>query len=138
MIENRLADPRGIDPALVSAYAQAFISGVQGAAQDAPDPRYMLAAATAQHAAVCVAEGGSGRCTPSALHEHTHCSYDLEGYIPRTDALPRPATVVCDTPGGCQRWNLDGSPPARDFAQYFIAPFNAGGKAPPALTAASV
>lgn len=42
----------GEDPAVVSAYAQAFISGLQGAAKDAPDPRYMLAAATAKHAAV--------------------------------------------------------------------------------------
>ena len=42
----------GEDPAVVSAYAQAFISGLQGASKDAPDPRYMLAAATAKHAAV--------------------------------------------------------------------------------------
>lgn len=110
----------------MSAYAQAFISGLQGAAEDAPDPRYLLAAATAKHAAVCVAlgtgEGGRPACVGSRFAPL--CSYDLEGFIPRTDVLPRPPTAVCDTPGGCQRWNLDGSPPARDFAQFYIAPFN--------------
>jgi hypothetical protein len=27
------------------------------------------------------------------------CSYDLEGYLPRTDKMPRPPTARCDTPG---------------------------------------
>ena len=28
--------------------------------------------------------------------------YDMEGYSPPTDPMPRPANVTCDTPGGCQ------------------------------------
>jgi hypothetical protein len=29
--------------------------------------------------------------------------------------MPRPASCTCDTPGGCERWNIDASPPVRRF-----------------------
>jgi beta-glucosidase-like glycosyl hydrolase len=83
----------------VSAYATNFISGMQ----QGRDARYLLAASTAKHLAV----------------------YDLEGYEPRTDPKPRPASARCDTPGGCQRWNFDASPPVNDYVNYYLAPFYA-------------
>jgi beta-glucosidase-like glycosyl hydrolase len=52
-------------------------------------------------------------------------AYDLEGFEPRTDPLPRPASGTCDTDGGCQRWNFDAFPPARDLNAYYMVPFNA-------------
>ena len=92
----------GEDPTLVSAYARAYIAGLQGdPSTSPPDPRYRLAASTAKH----------------------FVAYDLEGYIPRTDPLPRPAAGTCDSPGGCQRWNFDALPPARDLAGYYMPPF---------------
>ena len=53
----------------------------------------------------------------------------MEGFIPRTDALPRPASSTCDTPGGCQRWNFDAKPPARDAEDFYLVPFFAAAKA---------
>ena len=116
--------------AIVSAYATAFISGLQG--KGGADPRYLLVASTAKHfvgaqgwgceelrrsslgrevlRGVASANlGGSSvhlnvvACSPSLLTPHP-AGYDLEGYIPRSDPLPRPPSSTCDTPGGCQRW----------------------------------
>ena len=49
----------------------------------------------------------------------------MEGYIPRTDPMPRPPSAFCDTTGGCQRWNFDASPPLSDFVDYYMPPFKA-------------
>ena len=89
------------DSTVVSHYATNFISGLQG--KGGPDPRYLLAASTAKH----------------------FIAYDLEGFIPRTDPLPRPPTGTCDTPGGCQRWNFDASPRPEDLSGYYSPPFQA-------------
>lgn len=104
---NPARDPRwgrsqevpGEDPLVVARYAENFIRGMQ----EGEDHRYLLAAATAKHLAV----------------------YDLEGFEPRTDPQPHPASGRCDTPGGCQRWNFDGSPPLQDYVNYYLAPFYA-------------
>jgi beta-D-xylosidase 4 len=89
----------GEDPNLLSSYAASFISGLQGA--NASDPRYLLVASTAKH----------------------FVAYDLEGFIPRVDVQPRPPTALCDTPGGCQRWNFDALPLARDLNGFYALPF---------------
>jgi beta-D-xylosidase 4 len=89
------------DSTVVSSYAMHFISGLQG--KGGPDPTHLLAASTAKH----------------------FISYDLEGYIPRTDPLPRPTTGTCDTSGGCQRWNFDASPRPEDLSGYYAPPFQA-------------
>lgn len=47
----------------------------------------------------------------------------MEGYLPRTDPVPRPPSSTCDTAGGCQRWNFDASPPLSDFVDYYMPPF---------------
>ena len=105
---GRCQEVPGEDVHVVSSYASAFIAGIQGAPSTAPpDPRYRLAAATSKH----------------------FVAYDLEGYIPRTDPLPRPAAGTCDTGGGCQRWNMDALPPARDLAGYYLPPFLAAAAA---------
>ena len=104
---NLARDPRwgrnqevpGEDPVAVGQYAASFIRGLQGA--DGVDKTHLLAASTAKHFLV----------------------YDFEGYEPRTDDMPRPASAVCDTPGGCQRWNMDAYPPQRDFDGYYLPPF---------------
>ena len=98
------------DATVVTSYAQQFISGLQGMnststsdATDATEPTYLLAASTAKHAFV----------------------YTLEGYIPRIDPTPRPASGTCDTISGCQRWNYDAFPPSRDLQNYYLTPFQA-------------
>jgi hypothetical protein len=96
---GRAQEVPGEDPTLVSAYANAFVRGVQG--QGGADPARLLAATTLKH----------------------WLAYDLEGYIPRTDPLPRPASALCDTPGGCQRWNFDALINDRDLHSYYAAPF---------------
>jgi len=105
---GRCQEVPGEDANVVSAYAVAYISGMQGAPGTAPpDPRYRLAAATGKH----------------------FVAYDLEGFIPRTDPQPRPAAGTCDTGGGCQRWNFDALPPARDLDGYYLPPFLAAAAA---------
>ena len=89
----------GEDAALVSAYASAIVRGVQG--EGGADPAHLLAATTLKH----------------------WVAYDMEGYIPRTDPLPRPASAICDTPSGCQRWNFDALVNLRDLNGYYAAPF---------------
>ena len=96
---GRCQEVAGEDSTVVSNYAVAFVSGLQGYGESS----FLLAAATLKHYGI----------------------YDMEGFIPRTDPLPRPATAACDTPGGCQRWNFDASPSARDFNAYYMAPFTA-------------
>ena len=87
------------DAALIGSYGQAIVRGVQG--EGGSDPGHLLAATTLKH----------------------WVAYDLEGYIPRTDPQPRPASAICDTPSGCQRWNMDALVNARDLNAYFAAPF---------------
>jgi beta-glucosidase-like glycosyl hydrolase len=87
------------DAVELSAYTAAFIRGLQG--EGGADPTHLLAAGTQKHA----------------------YAYDMEGYMPRTDVQPRPPTATCDTPFGCQRWNLDLSPLPRDWNAYFFPPF---------------
>lgn len=100
---GRIQEVPSESPAHTSAYATNFIAGFQtGPIGAAPSP-YLLAASTAKHLSV----------------------YDLEGFIPRTDPLPRPASAVCDTPHGCERWNFDGSPPKRDYADFYLPAFRA-------------
>ena len=104
---NLARDPRwgrnqevpGEDPALVSAYGAAFVRGVQG--EGGADPARLLAATTLKH----------------------WVAYDFEGFIPRTDPLPRPVSSTCDTPSGCQRWNFDALVNDRDLMGYYAAPF---------------
>jgi hypothetical protein len=91
------------DANLVAQYGRAFIGGLQGGGAE----RHLLVAATAKH----------------------WLGYDMEGYIPRTDPQPRPASSTCDTPGGCQRWNFDASPPQRDIDAYYVPPFTAAVRA---------
>ena len=54
-------------------------------------------------------------------------AYDFEGYQPRTDTLPRPASAGCDTPlqpeGGCSRYNLNAKVSDRDLHGYFMPSF---------------
>ena len=78
----------GEDSYLTSEYAFHLINSTQTGS----DPRYLQVAATAKHFSM----------------------YDLEGYIPRKDPGKIPS-AYCDTPGGCERWNLDATPPMRDF-----------------------
>jgi len=87
------------DAALVSAYGAAIVRGVQG--EGGADPAHLLAATTLKH----------------------WVAYDMEGFIPRTDPLPRPASATCDTPSGCQRWNFDAFVNERDLNGYYAAPF---------------
>jgi hypothetical protein len=94
---GRAQEVAGEDSTLVSSYGVAFVAGIQAANESS----YLLAAATLKH----------------------YVGYDLEGYIPRTDPLPRPASGTCDTLGGCQRWNFDAFPPSRDLEAYYMAPF---------------
>ena len=82
----------------MSSYSQSIIAGLQSR-----NGSHITVAATVKH----------------------FIGYDLEGYIPRTDPLPRPPSSTCDTPGGCQRWNFDASPPQRDVAAYYLPPFTA-------------
>ena len=78
----------GEDPFLTSEYAAHLIH----ATQNGPlDDRYLMAGATAKHFSM----------------------YDMEGFLPRTDPQPPPASGRCDTPGGCERWNFDMSPPTQ-------------------------
>ena len=52
--------------------------------------------------------------------------YDVEGYQPNRGDDGLPADVTCDRndPGPhCGRGTLDSSPPARDFAGYYMAAF---------------
>lgn len=84
---------------LTAEYATHFIAGAQRGNDS--DPRYLVSALTAKHFSM----------------------YDMEGYIPRTDPLPRPSSATCDTQGGCQRWNFDASPPLSDFVDYYMPPF---------------
>jgi xylan 1,4-beta-xylosidase len=100
---GRCQEVPGEDATLVSRYASSFVRGLQGQVPGALDPAHFLAASTGKHT----------------------FAYDMEGFEPRTDVLPRPPTAVCDTPGGCQRWNLDLSPPADQFTSYYSAPFTA-------------
>ena len=96
---GRVQEVAGEDAALVAAYGAAVVRGVQG--EGGADPAHLLAAATLKH----------------------WVAYDMEGYIPRTDPQPRPASATCDTPGGCQRWNFDALVNARDLNGYYAAPF---------------
>jgi hypothetical protein len=87
------------DSLLCAHYGQALIGGLQGGGQH----KHLLVAATVKH----------------------WIGYDLEGYMPRTDPQPRPASSTCDTPSGCQRWNFDASPPQQDTDSYYLPPFTA-------------
>ena len=87
------------DAGVCSRYGAAFVAGLQG--KGGPDPNHLLTAATLKH----------------------FVAYDQEGFMPRTDVQPRPASGSCDTEGGCQRWNFDARPPPRDLDSYYIAPF---------------
>lgn len=104
---NLQRDPRwgrsqevpGECPTLTSEYAAAIVAAVQRGPED---PRYLVAAVTIKHFSM----------------------YDMEGYIPRTD----PGSIsggYCDTPGGCERWNFDMTPPVADFVDYYLPPFRA-------------
>ena len=64
-------------PSEAPVHTAAYVAGYSGGLQNGPDPKYLQAASTAKH----------------------FLAYDLEGYIPRTDPQPRPASAVCDTPG---------------------------------------
>lgn len=85
---------------LTTRYAVHLINATQ---RGGSDSRYLLAASTAKHFSM----------------------YDMEGYIPRTDPQPPPASGTCDTPGGCERWNFDMRPPLGDFHDYYLVPFKA-------------
>ena len=88
-------------PFLTAEYAIRLIGATQ---HNADEPRYLQAAATAKHFSM----------------------YDLEGYIPRTDPQPTPASGRCVTPdAGCERWNFDMRPPPADFHDYYLPPFKA-------------
>jgi beta-glucosidase-like glycosyl hydrolase len=105
---GRCQEVPGEDVFVVSTYATSIVQGIQGdPSTSPPDPRYVLTAATAKH----------------------FVAYDLEGYEPRTDPLPRPPSGTCDTPSGCQRWNFDARPPARDLTGYYLPPFIAAATA---------
>lgn len=103
---NLCRDPRwgrcqevpGEDPFLTTEYAVHIVNGTQYG----DDPNYLQAAATVKHFSM----------------------YDMEGYIPRTDPQPHPPSGYCDTPGGCERWNFDMTPPRRDFNGYYLKPFD--------------
>lgn len=111
---GRVQEVPSEDANLVAQYSQAFISGLQGTyiynnnnSSISNSNNHLLVASTAKH----------------------YIGYDMEGYIPRTDPQPRPASSTCDTPGGCQRWNMDASPPQRDIDAYYLPPFTAAVKA---------
>ena len=102
---NLMRDPRwgraqevpGEDPYLTGEYAAALVDATQRGTED---PRYLLAASTIKHWSM----------------------YDMEGYIPRVD----PGKIdggYCDTPGGCQRWNFDMTPPLDQFVDFYLKPF---------------
>ena len=105
---NLLRDPRwgraqevpGEDPYLTGEYGTYIVRATQTSARD---PRYLLAAGTIKHFQV----------------------YDMEGYQPNTDSTGIPADAKCDSHGGehCGRSTFDASPPARDFAGYYMAGF---------------
>ena len=88
------------DAALTASYGAAFVAGLQGIG----------------------CGSGASTCLAAATLKHW-VGYDLEGYEPRTDPQPRPASSTCDTPGGCQRWNFDARLNDRDLHAYFAAPF---------------
>lgn len=120
---GRAQEVPGEDPFVVSSYGLSFVAGLQGkgfntssvhasaaspsssTAGSSADVQYLLAASTVKH----------------------FIAYDLEGYEPRTDVLPRPPTAVCDTgsDGGCQRWNFDAFPLQPHFDNYYLPPFEA-------------
>ena len=105
---GRVQEVPSEDANVVAQYSQAFISGLQGTANNTNNTnKHLLVASTAKH----------------------YIGYDMEGYIPRTDPQPRPASSTCDTPGGCQRWNFDASPPQRDIDAYYLPPFTAAVRA---------
>ena len=104
---NLMRDPRwgraqevpGEDPYLTGEYGSALVDATQRGPED---PRYLLAASTIKHWSM----------------------YDMEGYIPRED----PGKIdggYCDTPGGCQRWNFDMTPPLDQFVDFYLKPFKA-------------
>ena len=67
----------------------------------------------------------AGRRLAVALTAKHFSMYDMEGYIPRTDPQPPPASGRCETPGGCERWNFDMVPPKDQFVRYYMPPFQA-------------
>ena len=83
----------------------------------APPPMQVTAAALFFLCLTFPASQGQGgadseRLLAAATLKHW-VAYDLEGYVPRSDPLPRPASAFCDTgsdlePGpGCTRFNFN-------------------------------
>ena len=108
---NAMRDPRwgraqevpGEDPLLVSSYGYSYVRGLQGGAPPSGESCSVLAAGTLKH----------------------WVAYDLEGFIPRTDPLPRPPSARCDCDdcGGCTRFNFNALVSDRDLHGYYAAPF---------------
>jgi hypothetical protein len=88
-------------PYLTGEYGSYIVRGTQ---EGHGDTRYWQAASTMKHFQL----------------------YDVEGYQPNRGDAGLPSDVVCDRndPGPhCGRGTLDNSPPARDFAAYYLAAF---------------